>query len=842
MVVSEMPCRYTIRLGRGTCLLLALLILAASTMAFAQAERRVLSIEPATIRQGDTVLLTIMGENLPTGTVIVEFFPQQIALLDILASSAEEILAQVKVPALAPPGAYNVLIYNHLGDDVFGEALLSITSEVITPIFTDFEPKSIGEVSEGFALLLMGDAITPGAVDHLSMRWRKGDRYLDDLVTTFSKGGRGQILCAITGDIPSGILQGRIHLNDIPIYMVEVTNTTPGGVIVGQQQIELNVAEPPYVISLLGTGFTAGFMSDLSIELSSPDITSRPIEVNLADASSFSVVFNGPLPAGVYTLNVRCNGQAVYASELELNQPEPAADSSDAAESDSAQTGSDSTEQASTGEPAAAPTHEIHISDVTPRLLEPGPGPTSFAVAASGVSPEVIDGLVFSLTMDGQSGSLLFVGSGSDNLTCLFAPPNNTWQSGATGTLSIHDPQGIVAPFAAELTVSIENRWPGEAGTTTGAALPVVAADVLADNESVLTAESAGGWDIIQATVVPNKDASELRIEFAAPDTIPAISQLGGSFTLLPADPQLLQYLDGFTLDGDLSFTVNAAGLVTGTAAGLFTSGDLLVSMGSGDAPLELMTFELAAPAPRATIIPPATEWIIVDPQTGLFTPAELRWVVDFAPLTVLSPGIIGVTFQPDSGLGTGMECSIQAEGSTIVITQTLLTWAGTIFAGDNLDVSLESTRQVTWDGKRSWRLTARNATTPPANLVVSVLDKECLLENSGMEFSLLIRGDLPDNDILAAAELESDNLLLNINLENFRVSTTVVSTADPKIVMLQLDRVAAELDEIAYQVLAGELIEQDSVTIVFTWPALGYSFSENIIFSSTRLGAANDI
>src|SRR5512145_2596360 len=49
------------------------------------------AVEPAEVSQGDTVLLTIRGSELPQGSLVVEFFPQQIAVLDILAASAEEI-------------------------------------------------------------------------------------------------------------------------------------------------------------------------------------------------------------------------------------------------------------------------------------------------------------------------------------------------------------------------------------------------------------------------------------------------------------------------------------------------------------------------------------------------------------------------------------------------------------------------------------------------------------------------------------------------------------------------------------------------------------------------------
>ena len=83
------------------------------------ADRVITSVDPANVVQGDTVLLTIKGENLPGGTVVVSFFPQQIAVLKVLSASPTEVSVQVKVPSLAPPGSYNIVIYNHLGDEAF---------------------------------------------------------------------------------------------------------------------------------------------------------------------------------------------------------------------------------------------------------------------------------------------------------------------------------------------------------------------------------------------------------------------------------------------------------------------------------------------------------------------------------------------------------------------------------------------------------------------------------------------------------------------------------------------------------------------------------------------------
>jgi hypothetical protein len=131
-------------------LVLGLLLALCGTVP-ASAQGSIGQVEPAEVSQGDTVLLTISGSDLPQGSLVVEFFPQQIAVLDILASSASEIVVQCKVPNLAQPGDYNILVYNQLGIEAFKEKALRVRSALLTPVFTAYSPKAFVEARRLYA-------------------------------------------------------------------------------------------------------------------------------------------------------------------------------------------------------------------------------------------------------------------------------------------------------------------------------------------------------------------------------------------------------------------------------------------------------------------------------------------------------------------------------------------------------------------------------------------------------------------------------------------------------------------------------------------------------------------
>ena len=71
----------------------------AATGAHAEPQSSIHAVDPASVMQGDTVALTITGEDLPTGGVVVEFFPQQIAVIKILVPRPPKSSRRSKSPA-----------------------------------------------------------------------------------------------------------------------------------------------------------------------------------------------------------------------------------------------------------------------------------------------------------------------------------------------------------------------------------------------------------------------------------------------------------------------------------------------------------------------------------------------------------------------------------------------------------------------------------------------------------------------------------------------------------------------------------------------------------------------
>ena len=523
----------------------------------------VTNVEPAVVQQGDTVLLTITGENIPTGTVVVEFFPQQIALLDVLSSDAGEVVAQIKVPSLAQPGKYNILIYNQLGEELFAEGLLEISSQVITPVFRDFQPKTIGEAAEGFALLLTGESITPEVIEHLSMQWSLNGTKLDKLTTVFSYGTHGQVLCAITGPIPGGLLQGRINLDGKPIYMVEVHNQTVQAMIVGQQPTVMSSEQNQYQVNFLGTDFTAAFVAGLEISLETETLSAKATTVDFVDGSSFNVTFSGPLPVADYTIKVMQSGEDLFIGGLLLTVQEvvEAQTEDDVVDLDISQESTTPEVQTAvqvpdTTKPAGENVTAPMIVGLTPNVISPGQDPASFAFSSTGLTPEQYDRLEVRLILSGTDCQLLFMGAGRDSCTCLFAPPTGGWVEGNVGDFIISDPQSEVADFSAQVSVSVDLFEPVaeqfDSSTDEKTTSSPMLESVLAPDFSQISISNANDLeyelDLIGGSVVP--DSLRIKLETTAEAGF-ATDQIGVTFDPEPANPQsaFFMQLSGQTLN-----------------------------------------------------------------------------------------------------------------------------------------------------------------------------------------------------------------------------------------------------------------------------------------------------
>ncbi|MBN2083069.1 IPT/TIG domain-containing protein [bacterium] len=810
-------------------LLTSVLVVLVAWAVPALAQQRVItSINPATIQQGDTVLLTITGENLPTGTVALEFYPQQIALLDILSASETEVIAQIKVPSLVTPGSYNVLLYNHLGDEVFAEGLLTIASDVITPVFRDYDPKVIAEATEGFALLLTGESITEEAVSHLSMEWKQQDREINRLTTIFSKGGYGQVLCAVTGDIPGGVIKGTIHLDGKPVYLVEITIQTPTALLVGHSPAVLASDEIPYKLQLLGTDLTAGFLQGIEAELSSAEMTVKCAGQVITPESTVELSFNGPLPIGEYKLLVRRLGETIYEGEVAIRSQ----GESPPVEPDSQPPDVETppiqpeTDTASGGPILTPPAGQLVIDSVAPLVIPAGSSPASLVVNGSGLRATLIERLNLVLRADGAECPLLFLGAGTGSFTCLFGPPEAGWQVGADCRFAITDPQNELAPFMAELQVAGEPAAHLETPVPSGLEREQPAAKP--EEPAGRTTDS---WQATGATVRSNAGVSSLVVNIEAPagDWDPAL--LTGEFNLLPRDGLVQQVFSNLALSGELAFRRTESGAAVGTFNGNFLPGDLLVEFSYNRGQTIAAMLELAAEPPQARLLPPATESLRLDAGSGQLQPEVLRWIVDFSPLVIREPDVITPTFSPAADRA-GQGVSVSREGSQLVITQELAAWSGISDWEDGLTIAVETRLELSPDSVLTANIPVRAHTEPYSGLQFEVAQERCLIGPDGFELVLIPNGELPPMLQLSAVETSTSHLLLGLNLDKFRTQASAVLVGDRQAVQLAYKRDKVNLDDITYELLMAELVEAENVEITLAWPELNTTLTARIKFS----------
>lgn len=829
--------------------IVALLACVEPASAQEQPARLITGVEPAVLSQGETVLLTITGENLPTGTVVVEFFPQHIALLDVLAANDSEVLAQVKVPNLAPPGSYNVLVYNHLGEEAFAEGLLSISGTVITPVFRDYSPKEIGEASQGFALLLTGDAISDGAIPFLSMRWNHAGQEFPRLETTFSKGAPGQIVCAVTGDVPVGVLQGRIYLNDIPIYLVEVTVKGAAGLVVGHRPMSLDVASDEYSVELLGTNLEQGFLRALEIELSTPQITARPASVSLIDVATVRVTFSGPLPPGIYQLSARYRGELVYGGEVELvaaesvqpqdseaadsitaaisGDAEPAVDASSPAAGDvsagEAGEGPDAVPQAPTAslrDPTAGTgaAGSVIISSVAPLAIAAGERPASFAITGEGLSAAVVARLELDLSVDGLECPLLFLGAGEGSFTCLFAPPEQAWFDGTTAALTVTDPLGTLDSYSAELVIEGAAPQLGPA--------PLTPSPARAEPPATIQSED---WGLANVYVKSGAVGGTLTVVLNASSGSWDPALIRGSFVLLPTQSVVSRAFSNTTLTGELAFRRSESGAPVGSFAGNFISGDLLVQVNYADGGPIVSTWGLDSPLPQAEFIGPGIEYLRLESPEGILQPDSLRWVVEFAPLVVADPSFLVLGFAPGSESPYQVERS--AEGTQVVFTQELTAWEDIEDWGEDLTCTVNSSIELDWQGSTVLSLPVKKAQVEFTGLSFEIRENECVIDDTGIEIVLVPSDELPPLARLGEVTLTTSHILLSRNADKFTAQAVSTSADGQPAVLLMLRRNREAISDVAYDLLAADLVESASVDMSLTWEELGISLNEDVSF-----------
>jgi hypothetical protein len=831
-----------IGLKLGCWLLAAAAVLAGHAPAAAAVQRAVRAIDPPSVMQGDTAALTITGENLPTGGVVVEFFPQQLAVLKVLSATDREVVVQVKVPSLAPPGVYNVVVYNQLGDEAFGSGLLTIGSGLVTPVFRDFDPKVIAEASNGFAVMLTGDSITPAVIGHLSMQWLLGEQRLGALKSTFGMGGSGTVVCAVSGKPPPGTLRGKLYMDEKLIYLVDLQVQGPGLAIIGHSPAQLPVNQASYEIRILGANLDQSLVALLTVTLESASTVSKATSITLADAASVQVAFAAPLPAGEYTLVVKQGASVTYTGVVTLT-PGAAPSSGTLQPPASTVVGQGNPTAPASAAPAAG---KARIASVTPLTIPAGSAPCRFACQGEGLSGNLVEQLSAMLVLDGAAANLLFVGVQHSSLTCVFAAPEGGWRAGQTGKLSISDAQGLIEPFSADMLVGA--AAPEAQASAPQPAVPagrlleapappaaVPASDGLAEPRSA----AAGVWRATSAYITAGQGTATLCVTADPPQPTWDPALLKGSFTLLPADPAAAAAFSNLILEGELAFRRSDAGAPVGEFTGNFVAGELLVKLSYGGSVPEVSVIGLDCPLPKASFVPPAVEKLQRGTAPGQLLPETLRFVADFAPFVVQDTSFLTPVCTPP--VDTANAYQLSATGTQVEIIVQTRAWDGVRDWSSGFSFELSSRVKLDWATEPKQHISVDAALEQPA-VTVSIAQLPAPIDGKGFNITVL-----PSSSDIPVAEwgkvrASSSNPLLDPNLGQFQVSATSAELLGQQCIRLRFRRDPALLSDAAYSLLRDELLSAGPVSLKLEWLSLGCSAQGELKFTDAPQGALGEL
>jgi hypothetical protein len=866
---------------RWRAILLCLLLASALTARAWAADGKVVAVDPPSAGQGETVLLTITGEALPQGTLVIEFYPQQIALLDILAASDKEIQALVKIARTAPPGKYNVMVYNQRDEEAFGNELLTVAASVVTPVFKNYDPKTIADAATGFALLLTGEYIAAPSIEHLTMEWQQNGEKVSGLATTFALSGGRAVACVVEGQPPPGVLRGRVFLDGVPIYLVEVTVAGGSALIVGHTPAALDANANPLKVRLLGSELTPLAVQGLGVELASAAISAKAQQLIWLDAASCQAEFSGPLPAGDYTLTVVSAGSMAYSSPVKLvanatpppvssatpdtTTPESSAPTSETAAPEEA--GPPSVPAPPVEAPAqpqpetAAPEAEqtpvqpakpsLRIERVEPAVIDPAGKACRFTVYTSGIEESLLHELTPVLTVGGQAATLLLAGSSESVMTCVFGPPPDGWPSGAAGELALELAGAATTSATFPVTVGAAAPAPQTASTPAPASIAT-------------TPETPGAaWQAQSANITTGPQGQVLVAGITPPQAGDDLALLEGSFTLLPDELGYASAFDNLALNGQLAFKTNADGTLAGECAGNFISGSLMITLKYNNGTPHLSMLTLEAPRPKLKITAPSAAQA-VHRADGTWQPATLQWTVDCAPLVYADAQFLklygpggqdAAAVVTASGSQAVVECpvdelvadgKVQAElklgvpcdaAGALTLTLPVQEQAPAVPAeaqavalGEPAPVVSASAPPETGSTQPETGSPAPETGSTAEVKAIEMVEPVLHACSDGLWF--VIRAPEQGPALAAWRELavETDNPLLQPNLGRFKPEVVPVdSESQGQLVRILLRRDKQVLPDSAYGLLLGQLLEAGRCQLTVRWAALGYTLSGGV-------------
>ena len=781
-------------------------------------------IDPPNAKQGQTVMLTISGNNLPQGGVSLDFFPQRIQLLKILSSSAEEIVAQVRIPQLAPAGSYNVLIYNHLGEEAFGEKMFSVDSDLVVPVIKDYDPKVIAEADNGFALLLTCDAISEAAVSHLNIESTKSNLELRRLNTVFTYAGPEQIVAAVSGALPEGSIRGKLMFDSMPIYLIELTiRNSTGAYVLGFSPAELEPVAGQE-IKLIGSGFNHSFLEGLTIQLLHEDQPIVPTAKRVIDSNSITISFDSELQPGRYTLVVRQGEETLLLEDLTvkaaglITQPTEngvSSNGSNLTEAPPVDNGNTYTPWQPSGNWQGTDAGDlISLSLVSSEML-PGADPARFTLQGIRLSELDADNLSYSLQRQIGGSELLFSGFTNSGITCIFGPEGEDWHAGERLELRVVDAANSMVPFSTELELGIS-------GTRELASRPATPGS--AENR-ILNSD----WSVVLTNHEQGPQGTSCKVHLqCTADDKPEVALLNGDFTFIPDDPNYSVAFSNISYNGPLSISREGDSYLA-EFTGLFVPGTIELSINNLMDPVLDTDIRFEFPLPVAMLEAGEVEGLNLDPASYVLDRPNLACSVDFAPFIPNSAELIRASLVPAPVVVQSLPQN-SLEGSIVRISAPTGQWdAATVF-GAGLQLRLDAGVKFDWRNGQSILYPVTQAEAVVEEISVSMPKRPVVMDGEGFTLIIQPRGPGSEKMDWTRVKLSSDNQLLNNNIDSFAVSSEASDFLGEPAVNL-LFRRGRGLSAEAFSALADQLVDAGEVAITLYWDESKYSLQANIDF-----------
>jgi hypothetical protein len=207
---------------------------------------------------------------------------------------------------------------------------------------------------------------------------------------------------------------------------------------------------------------------------------------------------------------------------------------------------------------------------------------------------------------------------------------------------------------------------------------------------------------------------------------------------------------------------------------------------------------------------------------------------VEFSPLEIREPGFIELELDPVPA-DAEAAAVLSVAGTQVIISLMPAAWQGVLLPGQELTAGLTGHIQAELTGQTELRLpVSSSAGAVEAAVRIELASDTAEILDSGIAFHLLV----PDGGLtveqLAGVDLDSSNLLLALNANEFAVEVEAIAESGNSEWRLLLLRDSGAMTDVSYDLLTAELLESNEVEIGLEWTELGQSLNGAVKFIKT--------